>query len=331
MKKIIAIVYLVLVGATFHAQDFHLSQFDAAEIRMNPAMAGRDYKEGNDYRISNIYRTQWSAVSSKPFTTIYLAYDTRYKKKWGFGGHLMNNQAGNMSFRTFSLDLCASYNIINDPKNEHTLVVGLQMGMMNKSFKSQMVFDSQYSSSTGGFDPSADNGESFLRRSIVRFDAGVGLYYRYRPTGKKYSPYGGISLGHISFPDQSFYGGWEAVPMIMRISAGSDFKIKESFEINPVFLMMYQRKAQEYFLNVNGRYKLKNENYDIRFLMGYRLKDAFVFGAGMRYKEIVAKVSYDINTSYLSNYTHGRGGFEISLAYQGFYRSEKFKTFIGKF
>ena len=238
----------------------------------------------------------------------------------------MNNQGGAPTFRTFTLVVSGSYNIIDDPTGEHTLVTGVQLGYMNKNFRtSEYYFDSQYSSSTGGFESSISSGETFGSTSINRFDAGMGVFYRYRPTGKKYSPYGGFSMGHVSFPNQSFYGEKEPLPIIWRINAGTDFVLKEQFELRPVLLMMFQKRAYEFLLNVNGIYKLKNEDYDIRALLGYRIKDAVVLGAGMRYKEFILKLSYDINASYMTNYTHGRGGFEIGLSYQGQYRNEKIR------
>ena len=52
-------------------------------------------------------------------------------------------------------------------------------------------------------------------------------------------------------------------------------------------------------------------------MLAYRWKDAAVAGVGMRYKQFIGMMSYDFNTSYLRSYTSGRGGFELSLTYQG--------------
>lgn len=332
MKKIIHIVLLSVLSISVNAQDFHLSQFEEAPLYLNPAMAAQNLREGMDYRASSLYRSQWGSISTQPFTTGYLSYDAKYKDKWGVGINLINNQAGSPTFRTFNLMLSGSYNIMSDPSKEHFLTTGLQFGLMNKSFKTDdLIFDQQYSSSTGEFDPSVSSGENLASTSIYRFDAGWGIYYKYRPTNQKYSPYAGLSLGHISFPNQRFLGDKEAMPIIWKINAGADIEINDEIEIRPAFLMMHQKKAQEYYLNVNGKYQLSNDDYDLRMLLGYRLKDAFVLGIGMRYKEFIGMISYDINTSYLSNYTNGKGGFEFGISYQGFYKNEKIKTIMSSF
>ena len=329
MKKITTIICTCLLSLSMNAQDFHLSQFEEAPLYLNPALIGQGLREGMDYRVSNLYRSQWGSISTKPFSTSYLSYDTRFKNRWGLGINLINNQAGAPTFRTFNLMLSGSYDIINDPLGEHVLTTGMQMGLMNKNFKAEsLVFDQQYSSTTGEFDPSINNGENLASTNTYRFDAGWGIYYRYRPSSEKYSPYIGFSLGHISFPNQRFLGEKEAMPIIWKVNIGSDVEINEKIEIRPSFLMMYQKKAQEYYLNVNGKYQLSNEDYDLRLLLGYRLKDAFVIGVGMRYKDFVGMISYDFNTSYLSNYTNGKGGFEFGISYQGFYKNEKIKSIM---
>lgn len=327
MKKLVYTISVFVCSIGF-AQDFHLSQFENAQLRMNPALTGRDYRDGKEYRVTTTYRTQWSTVSTKPFTSYYLGYDTKFKDKWGMGAHLMSNQAGAPTFRTFNFIVSGSYDIMNDPNKEHELVAGIHMGLMNKNYKTDdLLFDSQYSSATGEFDPSVSSGENIATRSIYRFDAGMGLYYRYRPQGTKYSPYVGFSLGHISVPNQSFTDK-EPLPLLWRYMFGGDIEVTDYIDIDPDFLIMFQNKAWEFMVNINGTYKLKNEDYDLRLLLGYRMMDAMVFGFGMRYKDFVAKASYDVNTSYLNNYTSGRGGFEISIAYQGLYNSPKLQNFF---
>ena len=66
MKKIILGLFVVVFTIHGKAQDFHLSQYDAAALNANPAMTGV-FK--GEYRIHAHYRNQWSAFTTKPFTT----------------------------------------------------------------------------------------------------------------------------------------------------------------------------------------------------------------------------------------------------------------------
>ena len=90
MKK--RILLLLTIGLMFNqvkAQDFHLSQYDAAALNANPAMTGV-FK--GDYRIHGHFRTQWMAIATNPFTTGLISFDMN-KGKWGFGGQLANFRA----------------------------------------------------------------------------------------------------------------------------------------------------------------------------------------------------------------------------------------------
>lgn len=330
MKKLYIIIFILFVFVKYNkAQDFHLSQIYAAPLYLNPALTAQNLEKGTDYRVSSLYRSQWGKISTKPFTTGYFSFDSKFGDKWGVGINMVNNQAGAPTFRTTNLMLNGSYNIMNDPNGEHILTTGVQIGLMNKSFKTNsLYFDQQYSSTTGTFDQNLSSGETFTSKSTYHLDAGWGVYYKYQPKGQIYSPFAGLSLGHISFPNQRFTGGKEAYPMQWKVNIGAGFQVKENIKITPSFLYMYQKKAHEAYFNVYGTYQLENKDYDLRAGLGYRSKDAFVIALGMRYKEIKGMISYDLNTSYLANYTNGRGGFEIGVSYCGIYKNEKIKSFM---
>src|SRR5688500_13451418 len=90
---IVLMMFMVLQKAG--AQDYHLSQYDAAFQYMNPGMTGMGFGKGlGDYRINGDFRSQWRSVAAKPFTTIFLSYDMHHKHKWGVGGYLINNSGG---------------------------------------------------------------------------------------------------------------------------------------------------------------------------------------------------------------------------------------------
>ncbi len=74
MKNLkIKILFVFILGMySLHAQDFHLSQYDAAALNTNPALTGAF--RGN-YRLHGHYRNQWSTVATRPFTTGLLAFD----------------------------------------------------------------------------------------------------------------------------------------------------------------------------------------------------------------------------------------------------------------
>ena len=58
-------VFSILLIAKVQGQDFHLSQYDAAPMYLNPALVGQF---DGQYRLHGHYRTQWGSVSTKPST-----------------------------------------------------------------------------------------------------------------------------------------------------------------------------------------------------------------------------------------------------------------------
>ncbi len=323
-KIFISFFFGCVIAMQLRAQDFHLTQYDAFSMYLNPALTGNYLGEDADYKISTVYRTQWRPLSSKPYTTYGVGYDMLYKK-FGLGSYILDNRSGGPSFNTFNFQLSASY-FITDPKvSPHLLNVGLQTGLFYKTFNfNSMLFESQYDNSTSQLNPGINSGEVLQRNSRTNFDANVGVFYKYRDVTKKYFPFIGFSIFHANMPMETFTTYKSRLPMRFNLQAGCDFTINETWKVTPMILYMNQARAWE--LNIGGLayYKVnssgnanKDVSYHVIFGLNYRVKDAFMLQAGVKKDNFVLRMSYDINTSYLNAYTNGRGGFEITLQIMG--------------
>ncbi len=326
IKSSITICFVaVFVTTNLKSQDFHLSQYDAFGLYLNPALTGAFLGEKADYRANAIYRTQWRSLARKPFTTYGVSYDMPYKR-FGIGAYLLNNKAGLANFNTLNFQLSGSYAITDPEKSPHILNVGLQMGLFYKSFNpNNLLFESQYDYSTGTLNSDIDNGENFQRTSLVKFDANLGMFYKYKEEGKKYSPYIGFSVFHLSKPSESFNTIKNKIPMRFNLNVGSEFEINEKVKIIPNILYMNQAKASDFNIGIAGTYRLKEKN-DLLYGVNYRVKDAVIIHAGMKKDNIILRMSYDVNVSYLSAYTNNRGAFEISLIVFGKKHENPFKS-----
>jgi type IX secretion system PorP/SprF family membrane protein len=318
----------IAASAQAIAQDFHITQYETAPMYLNPALTGMYFGEKGDFKISANYRSQWRSLVKKPFVTANLGYDMPYKR-FGFGAYIIDNKAGTGGFGTLNFMLSGAYNIMKDETGKQNLTAGLQMGILYKSFNlSKFTFDSQYSTSAqGGFDTGIDPGERFDRTGIVRLDAALGVFYKYRDESKKANPFAGLAVYHVTKPDESFTGYESRLPMRFVFHGGSDIQVNEKLKLVPGLLFMSQAKATEINVNALGYYKIKETDYDVIFGLGYRHKDAMMLQLGMKQKENVFRVSYDINTSYLNNFTGSRGGIEFSLIYTGS-RKVQTKSFL---
>jgi len=319
-KILITVLLYCFVTIQLKAQDPHIAQYDAFPVYLNPSLTGNYLGEADDYRISSVYRTQWRALTPKPFTTYGVGYDQKIKR-FGLGGYILDDKSGVGNYNTMNVQVSGSY-MITDPKTSpHLLSVGAQMGIFYKSFNpNSLLFESQYDNSTGALNSNINSGEYFKKSSLVNFDANMGVFYKYRDTQKKFWPYIGLSLFHINQPKENFGGYTSRLPIRWDVQAGCDFLINEKFKLTPTVLYMNQAKAWELNMGALGYYKLndnKEVRYDLIFGLNYRLKDAVIIQAGVKKDNIALRMSYDINTSYLSSYTNGKGGFEITLIIMG--------------
>jgi type IX secretion system PorP/SprF family membrane protein len=148
------------------------------------------------------------------------------------------------------------------------------------------------------------------------FDMGVGLAYLYRKNHRMYVN-AGYSLLHLNRPKQSFFNNDDIrLDAKHNISGIASIPVTGPIDVLPTFQYQRQGKFQETVVGLFGKYQLKPiDGIPTAISLGgfYRMKDAFILVAGMDYKNFNVGVSYDVNTSKLTEATNRRGGFEISV------------------
>lgn len=318
MKKIFGSIVFISFVVNVISQDFHLAQYDNVIQYLNPAYVGYDLNgKKENYRAAIDNRTQWGAITSKPYRNFLFSYDQVIDKQFSVGGHFISNNSGFNNINTFNLMLAGSYNIIQSPISEHKLKAGLQMGIFHRYVGYEgYLYDDQYNTTTGAFDADIQTNENFQKNFFTRFDAGLGIYYN-MVSKKMFNPFGGLSLRHISFPNEAIALDKFTLPMHFMIHGGTGITINKEWGITPNVLYMYQKAAYEFNFGVMGQYNIRDTDYAVNLGLNYRLQDALIIQTGFKYKKSVIRFSYDINTSYLKNYTNNRGGFEFSIGYVG--------------
>jgi hypothetical protein len=137
-------------------------------------------------------------------------------------------------------------------------------------------------------------------------------------------------MAHLTRSNTSFVGTVDRIPFKYVVNGGCDILAHEKFTVTPRFYYANQAKAYEVNVGVMMAYSLaddfsvKTDNWKILGGVDWRYKDAAVFNLGVKNDSYMLRFSYDLNTSYLKNYTHSRGAWEISLVYTG----EKGKSFV---
>lgn len=315
--KIAAAVFALLTVGKSYAQDFHMSQYDMLPLYFNPAETGVYFgKEDTKYRFNGNYRSQWQKLQGKPYSSIGVGYDMAMNR-YGVGVLVMDHIAGTSNFSTFQFLLSGAYRITSDNSKKHFLSAGLQMGIFQKRFSySYLLFENQYTT-TDGLDPNLDNGEDLPDLSIVRFDANMGINYKFLDPNRRFDPGLGFSVYHVTMPNESFTGQKNRLPMRFNTIVNCDIHVNDYVTITPNALIMYQRKANELNMGVLFGYAVENSPYQLLGGASYRWKDAMVIHLGMKQGPNVFRISYDIVTSPLKKYGGMRGGFEMGVIYSG--------------
>ena len=312
-KKLLLGLIFLIASQLLMAQDFHLSQYDAPPLFLNPAMTGMF---DGQYRIHGHYRTQWSVIATHPYTTTGLSVDMPIKK-FGAGLQLMNYRAGTGDYNVFSALLSLGYDVVFDRKKNHHLALGFQGGILQKSVNlNKLTFGNQYTSANGGgFDPSISNAEIFSNTSIWTHDINAGALYYFAKENARFNPFIGFSAFHLTQPSETFFGATNKLPIRYYLHGGTNININEKIQLMPKFIYMKQINDQEYTATLLLHYFLKNSNSYLILGPTFRSKDATIIEGGIKKGNYTARISYDINTSNLKTVSEHRGGFEISLTY----------------
>jgi|GEM_PF-4138254 len=312
-------IYLSIV-AVFNlflslSQDFHLSQFDANPLYLNPALTGERISNHKGVLFTANYRDQSAQYSntSGSFNTIAVGVDVPMTERLSIGQFIGNNRSVGGAFNSFNLLLSGSYKIISEKadNNKHNLAVGLQAGLLNNSINTEsFTYASQYSpTSATGFDNSIATGESFSQLSYFKLDYNFGIYYRAKLMNNRMVAMSGLSIYHIGRPDPTNLLS-NSVAMRTNFHASAIYTVNDKIKLTPQFLFMNQYKSNEFNMGALLNYKLK-ENYEPIVGLSWIHKKALVFQVGMKVKSTTLRASYCVSTSYLRAYSNR--GLEFSM------------------
>lgn len=319
MKKLIQTFAFFICALWFTnatAQDFHFSQFDALPLYYNPAQTGMFANEDLPYRFTGVYRSQWQKLNGKPYSAIGAGYDMNFNR-FGGGLLLLDHISGNSNFDVFQAMLSGAYQITDESSKQHYLTVGAQLGVYQKRFSQRdLLFENQYNGTTG-FDPTLPNGESLPDLSILKFDANMGVWYKYVDINNRFDVSSGLSLYHLTQPNESFTGEKSKLPMRFSGTLQSNIKIDDRWGVMPSVLFMGQAKAREINTGLLGSYKFNGTSYSALAGASVRWKDSVIIHAGMKHKNNMFRISYDLVTSSLKRFSGNRGAFELGFIYCG--------------
>lgn len=299
------------------SQDVHFSQYNGSVINLNPAFTG--FFDG-DYRVSGIFRSQWSSVPV-PYRSFSFAGDTRFKTKnmksdcFGAGIVFNNDKSGDTYYGTNQLYLSGSF--IHKLNKDSTLLwtTGMMVGVSNVGFNySRMTFDDQYQN--GGYNGSNGTGENFSKTSTTFGDFNFGTALQYAIKQRAFVQYG-ISYHHFTNPKLTFQNN-NSIKIDAKLNNYLCFAypIGAKTDLITEILYSHQGKYNEIIPGLQFKFHLDEKtNQAASVGLYYRAKDAVIARVGYQIKSLTAGVSYDVNTSKFIAATNRRGGFEIYVTY----------------
>ena len=304
---------MMAVGKGLWAQvDPHFSQYYVYPSWLNPALTG--IFDG-DYRVSGIYRNQWSSIS--PFSTPGASVEITTNKNINFGVSAMSQSVKSGGYNYLTGYGSISYTGVRFGANgNQRMVFGLQAGIINRRFdQTKFTTGNQWNPITG-YNPNVA-AEALAVSKSMSFDAGAGVLYFDAEPGK--NVYVGFSASHLTQPEDKFTSTTSAkqkLPMRFTGHAGVRINLTDQLIITPNVLYLQQGNATEKMAGAYAQLRVM-ESTDLLFGANYRFQDAISPYIGFNHKNMVFGASYDINTSELGQLVNGAGSFEISLSFIG--------------
>jgi type IX secretion system PorP/SprF family membrane protein len=237
---------MVMTLGFCYAQDIHFSQYYATPLTINPSYTGNFT---GDYRAGINYRQQWGSVTV-PYRTFDFYGDASFNKNifhrnyFSAGLCMVADRAGDGDLTVIKVMASGAYHLNLDGDKKNFLSFGVQAGYVQKSVDfTKFYFDSQWNDA--GFDTGLPSGENYREASMGYPDVNAGISYSFSGS-KNLSFYSGLSLYHLTRPQDSFYEDNENRLGIRPVmNAGAIIKVSDMLYVYPSVIYMAQKKAHE--------------------------------------------------------------------------------------
>lgn len=345
IKKVnCVIVMMSFCISVLQAQDQNFSQFFAAPLNLNPALAG---SYDGSFRVGAIYRDQWRAVSESTVATYGVGGDLRYANPFtneknpdyaALGFQFYGDRVSTYDLNTNQISIFLAYHKALDRRTRQYLSLGLNLGIAQRNINYEdLIFDDQFNN-IDAFDLTTS--ESLPVNNFAYGDYGIGLHYTVTPS-TFFNLNTGVALAHFHTPNISFYRSNDDVnPDLERqnnlfakwtVYVNTDVKLNELISLSPRALFINQGPHNQINFGTGarlGRFSSDTQAFHLgAFLRLVRdestyTPDGLVVMTGFEYSNMLIGLSYDIGLRDLVSDKQGVGAFELSITYIGEYEND---------
>ncbi len=310
LRKILVVSLLVAWKSALFGQDPEFSQFNAAPLYLNPALAGISYGP----RVNLNYRNQWPNID-KGYVTFAASFDMHIKKlSGGIGVQFLGDRIANGLLSSYHINVMYSYQLRLSRK--FGIKIGAMGGYAYRTVDwARLTFSDQinpifgFEDEFGNANPTAEVPPSDF--NIHMADVGVGFV--------AFSPdvYGGVAVTHISRPKDAFIEESEAIlPLRISVHVGGDINLrpkqkKKELVLSPNALLAQQSNFLQ--LNVGTFLYSKYVYGGAWFRHTFANSDAVIGVLGVKISYVRIAYSYDYTVSKLQGLSGG--AHEVSFTF----------------
>ncbi|NJB85503.1 type IX secretion system PorP/SprF family membrane protein [Lewinella marina] len=320
------------------SQDALFSQTFASPLTLSPALTGLF---PGRYRVAINHRSQWGEVMQSPFSTSSFAADFHYdfdpKRRGsdGFGAGVLfvNDRMAEAGYAQNQVMIGGAYHKRLDARGFETLSAGAQVGVVQRTIGyGDLTFEDEFNGIDGYLDGAG--GEILPENSVSFGDYQIGLNYSRTPQSRT-AVFAGVSLHHLSQPEQSFYATATAGEDIevtntlySRYGAYVNFRIPLSLtaQLSPRGYFVTQGPHAMLLMGSSLRLLLDDSNgtglhlgahlRGARSIDGFGPESAIGF-VGLEVADFLFGLSYDVSLGDLTTTRRNRSAFELSATFTG--------------
>lgn len=339
--RVSILLFLLVTSVGAFAQDKMFTQAYVHPVDLNPSFSGNiDGK----YRVTIAYRNQWKSFIESQFSTFALYGDIRINQDrkddfFGAGFSVVADRTALFNANQNMINLYGSFHKSLSRGGTKYLSGGLSFGIAQRNLNYENIF---FNDEFNGLDDyTLGTGENLPANNFAFMDLGLGVGYT--SAFGDYSNFSiGIAVDHITGASVSFFHRAidieEPYPDArldrkFTVHAGAELASNQYISLLP--RLYYQRQGPLQMIAAAAIVKFDITNYDNQALHlggGIRMNQTATSGlspsaaylmAGYEAGAFLIGLSHDINLSKLAAQSPGRGAFELSISFTGFYDNEE--------